>query len=122
MSRRELSYYLIVTEAESTNRIGIIVDISPQGFRLESQKPIPPGQIRRFRIDLSTGNGTLKSLMFVGRGKWYQPDYIDPTIYIVGFELTDMPPEDVRSYQRVFEEYSKQPEISGYNRNLYPWR
>jgi hypothetical protein len=122
MRRKDLSYYLPVTEPGSSVQIGIIVDVSPLGFKLESQKPILPGEILHFRIDLSGGIGPSKSVVFVGRSKWYHPDLIDPSTYIVGFEIMDMSPEEVHKFHRALEEYAKQPAITAINRNLYPWR
>jgi hypothetical protein len=122
LNRRDLSYYMPVAEVGSKQLVGIIVDISPGGFRLESPKPIPIDEVHNLHIDLTGGTGPLNSLVLTACSKWCNPDFIDPTSYIVGFEIMELSPEDALAYQRLFEEYTEQTKKSGYNRDLYPWR
>jgi hypothetical protein len=121
--RRDLSYYLPVAEAGTKNRVGVITDISQEGFKLEAKQPIPEGEIHRLRVDLNGGTGPLNALVLVGRSKWCQSDFIDPSSFDVGFEIVDPTPEQAISYQRLFEEYSEEQTENGYryNRNYYPW-
>lgn len=118
--RKNLSYYLPVSDVDSTKQIGILVDISPEGFKLDSPEPIPDGQVCHFRLYLTNAISTQDSLVFSGRSKWCRPDYINPSTYNVGFELVDMSPEDAQLFQNLFEKYGSKPQV--FNSHKYPWK
>jgi hypothetical protein len=105
IDRRNFSYYIPVTDAATTEQVGIMTDISLGGFKLDSQRPIPEGQVNRLRLNLTNEIASQESLVFVGRSKWCQPDYIDPSTYNVGFEVVNMTPSDAIIFQRMFEKY-----------------
>ena len=108
LNRRSFSYYMPVKDAESARQVGIMTDISLRGFKLDCRQPVPSGQVRRFRLDLTAEVAPRAFLEFAGRSKWCHPDYIEPSTYNVGFEIVDITPDDARSYQRVFEIYGSQ--------------
>jgi hypothetical protein len=103
--RKILSYYLPVLDAVSIKTLGIMTDISKGGFRVDSQEPIPAGQVNYLRLDVSIDIAAQAYLMFTSRSKWCHPDYINPSIYNVGFEIIDIEHEDALIYQRVSEKY-----------------
>ena len=122
MDRRNLLYYLQVTDATSTERVGIMVDISPGGFKLDSREPIPNGSINRLRVNITNDVASQASLVFAGRSKWCRPDHIEPSIYNVGFEVINLSPMDALIYQRVFEKYGSQTNAIGNNKDNYLWK
>ena len=124
IDRRNFSYYMPVTDAASTEQVGIMTDISLGGFKLDSREPIPSGQVNRLRLNLTNEIAPQASLVFLGRSRWCQPDYIDPSIYNVGFEVVNMPPGDTIIFQRMFEKYGSQADSSQTNsyQNNYLWK
>ena len=122
MERRNSSYYIPVADADSSKQIGIITDISLRGFKLDSQKPIPNGQVSHFRLGLTTEIAPRAFLEFSGRSRWCRPDDIEPSIYNVGFEIFNMPPGDALVYQRVFEKYGSPTIAIGNNNGNYLWK
>ena len=122
LDRRNFSYYLPVTDAESARQIGIMTDMSLGGFKLDSRQPIPNGQVNRLRLDLTYDLAPQPALVFAGRSKWCHPDSIDSSIYNVGFEIVNMLPEDKVIFQRVFERYGSQTNDTGNNIGNYLWK
>ena len=53
ISRRDFTYYMQVTNDLTKEVLGYLSDISTGGFKLDSQKPINPGQDFRVSIELT---------------------------------------------------------------------
>ena len=108
MERRDFSYYMSVSDAETDEHVGIMTDISLGGFKLDSRQPIPNGQLSHLRLELSDDITPQAGLDFFGRSKWCRPDYFGPSIYNVGFEIVNILPDDKIILQRVLERYGMQ--------------
>jgi len=106
MERRDFTYYMKVTDAASGNLLGYLVDISAGGFKLDCEKPIPSGKEFRLQLALSGDISTKTSMTFAARSIWSRPDYIDPTTFKVGFQITSIGPSDAEIFQRMFEKYA----------------
>jgi hypothetical protein len=122
IDRRTFSYYIPVTDAVSEERVGIMMDISLGGFRIDSKEPIPGGKINRLRLNLSEDIASQPFLKFAGRSIWCHPDYIDPSIYNVGFEIISLSPSDTLIYKRLFEKYGSQSDGIGKNNYDFLWK
>lgn len=91
---------------ESTGElVGHLVDISPDGFRLESTRPIRLNADYPIRIEVPTDVAAKPFMVFVARSRWSLPDRIDPTLYDAGFQIVDMNPGDTQVFQLIFEKY-----------------
>jgi PilZ domain len=121
MDRRNFSFYMPVTDADSSKQVGIMTDISLAGFKLDSRQPIPSGQMNRIRLDLSYDVAPRATLVLFGRSKWCHPDYVEPSTYNVGFEIVNMLPDEKVILQRVFESYGSQTNANGNNGENYLW-
>jgi PilZ domain len=108
MQRRDFSYYMPVSDAETAEHVGIMTDISLGGFKLDSRQPIPNGQLSHIRLELSYDLAPQAGLDLVGRSKWCHPDYVGPSIYNVGFEIVNILPDDKIILQRVLDKYGLQ--------------
>ena len=122
LDRRNFSYYMPVTDAETAEQVGIMTDISLGGFKLDSRQPIPNGQLNHLRLNLTYDLTPQAALKVFGRSKWCHPDYVDPSIYNVGFEIVNLAPDDKVILQRVFERYGLQNNGIGNNNGNYLWK
>jgi len=120
--RRDFSYYMPVTDADSSKQVGVMTDISLAGFKLDSRQPIPNGQVNRFRLDLTYDIAPQAALVLLGRSKWCHPDYVEPSIYNVGFEIVNMLPDEKVILKRVFERYGSKTNANGNNNENYLWK
>jgi hypothetical protein len=121
LERRDVALYLPVTEVDSNKRVGILVDISPEGFKLESPEPVASGQIIHLRLYFTKELGSQASVVFSGRSRWCHPDYIDPSTYNVGFEFINLSPQSAQHFQHLVEEYGAQSYYA-HNTYRYPWK
>jgi hypothetical protein len=119
--RRKFSYYMLVIDDTTGELVGHWTDISPGGFRLESLKPIPKDKDFRFRIDLTSEIANKSYMVFSARSRWCQKDAFDPNLYIVGFQVAKLPPDDFRIFKSMFEKYGSE-EKNANSSTDYLWR
>ncbi len=121
--RRRVSYYLPVTEPGSTRLLGVVMDISPKGFRLDTGEKIPVGQIKRFFIHMPDEVAPRSARTFHGCSRWCRQDDIDSASFTVGYEFVYVSQDNARFFQRLFEEYgSSSGESRESNSADYIWR
>ena len=85
--------------------VGHLVNISPEGFRLESMRPLPLETEFPLRIELPRDISEKSHMIFLARSKWCRPDKFDPTLFDTGFEIIEMLPEDADIFRAIFERY-----------------
>jgi len=88
--RKDFSYYMRLTDVDTGDLVGHLVDISTAGFKLDSQKALPIEKVYRFHLDLTSEVATKPFMVFKARSKWCQIDPLDPFVYNVGFELVEI--------------------------------
>jgi hypothetical protein len=121
ITRRKFSYYMLVFNDETGELVGHWIDISPGGFRLETLKPIPENRDFRFRIDLAGEISSQASLVFGARSRWCDRDPYDPNLYVAGFQVTKLTPDEHKIYARIFERYGSTDSNRNYTGD-YLWR
>ena len=103
--RKDFSYYMRLTDVETGQLVGHLVDISTGGFKLDSQKVLPIDKVFRFHLDLTSEVASKPFMVFKARSKWCQTDPFDPFVYNVGFELVEIAPSDLDIFKRIVEQY-----------------
>ena len=103
--RRDFSYYMQLTDTKTRTFIGHLADISTNGFKLDSDKPIPIGKEYHFHLALTSDVAKKSFILFSARSKWCQADAIDPFVFNVGFQILKINPEDYVIFKRIFELY-----------------
>lgn len=121
LSRRIFSYYMLVFDDKTGELVGHWTDISPGGFRLETVKPIPINVDFRLRIDLSGGIANKTFMVFGARSRWCRKDDFDPNLYVAGFQIAKLPPDDSRIYKSMFEKYGSQSNNGNFTTD-YLWK
>ncbi len=91
--------------------VGHLVNISREGFRLESLRPIPVNRDYPLRIELPRDITDKPYMVFVARSKWCKPDKIDPTLFDAGFEIVEMTPGDAEIFRMIFERYGSLEDV-----------
>jgi PilZ domain len=85
--------------------IGHLSDISPRGFKLDSQKVLTINKDYAIRLDLTSEIANRSCIIFVARVMWGQPDPMNPTEYIEGFQIVSISPGEQEIFQRIVEKY-----------------
>jgi hypothetical protein len=121
LTRRKFSYYLLAFDDKTGELVGHWTDISPGGFRLETLKPVPQDADFRFRIELSGEISRKGAMIFNARSRWCQQDSFDPNLYVAGFQIANLPPDDSKIFARIFERYGSKVS-NGNSTNNYLWK
>ncbi len=106
--RRKISYYVPVSEPGTKKFLGVVLDISSKGFKLDGQPKTPDGAVRRFYINLLDDLAPESARTFTARSKWCRPDRFDPTSFVVGYEFINISEENAAFFQQLFEAYGSQ--------------
>jgi hypothetical protein len=104
-NRRKFGYYMRVIDNTTSERVGYIADISPRGFKMDSQKPFTVNKDYTMRLDLSSDISDRSFIIFIARSKWSKPDPTDPTTNVDGFQIVNISPHDEEIFMRIFEKY-----------------
>jgi hypothetical protein len=107
INRRKFGYFMRVIDNKTQKILGYLSDISPKGFKLESQKALTIHMDYSLRLDLTTDIVDKACINFVARAMWCQPDPINPNEYIQGFQIVSMSPNDQEIFKFIVEKYSK---------------
>ncbi|MEJ2032688.1 MAG: PilZ domain-containing protein [Deltaproteobacteria bacterium] len=89
LKRRHLIYYLEVHNQESGELLGHLVDITTQGIKLVSKKPLVPDKVYHLQMTLPEGYFRDKEIRFTARVLWTSND-VNPDFYDAGFEVSQM--------------------------------
>jgi hypothetical protein len=120
LDRRTFSYYMRLLDEDTGELVGHLADISTGGFRLDSTKPVPTEKEFRLHIDLSGEVANIPFMTFGARSKWCKIDHIDKSLYNVGFQITDITPDNLEIFSRMFERYGSKS--NNKNNFDYLWR
>ena len=103
IKRRHLIYYLRVTDSNTGNLMGHLVDINTQGIMLMSEEQIEPGTV--FSMSASWHNLDQKeeSVQFKAESRWCKKD-VNPTFYLTGYKLMDVSYEAFGTIQDLIED------------------
>ena len=120
--RRTFSHYMRLMHENTGELVGHLVNISREGFRLESVRAIPVNRDFPIRIELPRDITEKPYMVFIARSKWCRPDRIDPTLFDAGFEIIQMTPSDAEIFRQIFERYGTMNDDSDEERADYLWR
>ena len=105
IERRSISYYMRIVDAQANQLIGHLADISVKGLKMDSQKPLPVGKKYRLRLNTTADVADKDFIEFEACSKWCQLDPIEPVLFDIGFEITEIDPHDVGIVQNIVDKY-----------------
>jgi hypothetical protein len=94
-----------VVDTSNQECIGYLSDVSSQGFKLESPKPISPDVIYSLRLDLTSAISSRSYIILQAKSVWSHGDPILPNEYVHGFQILSIAPDDQVIFQRIIENY-----------------
>jgi hypothetical protein len=103
--RRNLIYYIPVIETETHHTLGRMADISPKGFKLDSEYQIPVGKDYHLGLNTTPEIADIDFIGFVARSKWCQSDTIEPCQYYIGFDIIDIAPHAAEIVESIVDKY-----------------
>ncbi len=104
--RKYLLYYMRVFDIDSQSPLplGNLVDITPKGAMLVSEKPLPVDVIFHLRLEVTDDVAEKPFIEFGAKSLWCKPD-VDPHFYNTGFKILDLSSEDAKIVQRIVDVY-----------------
>jgi hypothetical protein len=106
VKRRSISYYMRVIDAGTNQIIGHLADITLQGLKMDSQKPIPFPRDFRLRIYTTEDVSDKDYVEFLASTRWCEQDPMEPGLFIVGFEIIRIDPHDAEIVKRIVDKYT----------------
>jgi len=102
--RKNLVYYLKVTDTEANQPMGHAVNISNQGVMLIINKSIEPESLFQLKMSLPEEIQGSRYFEFSGMSRWCRQDE-DPDYYNVGFQFANVSTKGVQLIDRLIEKY-----------------
>jgi hypothetical protein len=110
--RRSLAYYMLVVDANTEESIGRLIDLTSDGFLMDSTKQLPVAQVFHMRVETMADVTEKNFITFTARCQWCMPDAIEPNMYDAGFQITEIALEDAEILKRIAEKYAAQDGFS----------
>ncbi|MDK1028818.1 MAG: PilZ domain-containing protein [Anaerolineae bacterium] len=108
INRKDFSYYLQLIDSETQELLGHLVNISSDGFKIDSQGPIETDKEYQIQMELTSEVADKPSITFYATCKWCKQDVLDPFVYNAGFHLNNISPEDMKIVESIMEKYGKE--------------
>ena len=102
--RRDLIFYSRVSDGKSGRALGYLINITPQGAMILSEKLQDVDLEVELHIELPEGLSNLREMVIPARSRWCQPD-INPEFYDVGFMFLEISKEYTELILKMVEEY-----------------
>jgi hypothetical protein len=102
--RRDLIFYSRVSDGMTGRALGYLLNITPEGAMILSEKPLEANLEVELHIELPDEMSDLREMVIPARSRWCQPD-INPEFYDVGFVFLKMTEEYTGLILRLVEEY-----------------
>ena len=102
--RRHLIFHLRVFDRDSNQKLGHVVDISPEGLMLVSEQPIPTDTSFNLRMQLPDENDTPRDHEFEARSVWSNND-IKPQFYDTGFQVLQASDKHMELVEHLVDDY-----------------
>ncbi len=112
LKRRSLTYYMLVLDANSREMLGHLVDITPIGLMMDSQKPLPLENDYLLRLDTMPDVADKDYIKFTARSKWCLPDVVEPYLYDIGFSIIDISSHDAKIIRQISDKYAARDNFS----------
>ncbi|MFO1372504.1 MAG: PilZ domain-containing protein [Candidatus Competibacteraceae bacterium] len=104
LKRWYLVLYLRVYKEETDELLGHIVDVSKDGMRLVSDKPIPLKQTFRLWVDVPRESASRQRIKLEAESLWCGKD-VNPDFYDTGFRILNIGTQALLQLQLLIEEF-----------------
>ena len=102
--RISLHYYLKVSETNSQEHLGYMIDVSEEGFKLLSERHIPTGSELVCSLHLPEVLNDRKEISFKARACWSGKD-VNPDYYASGYHIDEIEPDGETVIAIIIEQY-----------------
>jgi hypothetical protein len=104
VKRRHLLYYLQVFTAGERRPVGHVVDITPDGVMLMTEREMAPGETLDLQMMLPGDPGEAVELQFKATSLWCRRD-LNPDFWDVGFKTEGLPRKEAGIIETLIDDY-----------------
>ena len=94
--RWQLVNYLRLYNADDSQLLGHLVNITTEGIMLISETPLPTDTVFNLKMDLPSNQGNTQTISLNAHTVWTKPD-VDPYFHCTGLQLLDCPEESINA-------------------------
>ena len=102
--RASLIYYPTIRNLVDGEVLGYLIDLSIEGMKLLSEKPIETERYYRLSIEVQSEVAAPRELAIEAKALWCSPD-INPDFHDTGFVFRNMTPAAQKVILRLMQEY-----------------
>jgi len=102
--RKYLMFNARVFDTVTGKLIGQLLDVTPGGLMLLSERAVAPDTAYTLRLELTGGNSDVSFIELEARSRWCRRD-VDPAFYCAGFQITALSPEAAGVIRHIIEAY-----------------
>ena len=102
--RKDLIFYSRVSDGKGGRVLGYLLNITPEGAMILSEKPLEVNWEVELHIELPDDLSDLREMVIPARSRWCQPD-INPEFYDTGFAFLKTSEKYTGLILRLVEEY-----------------
>lgn len=106
VERKRLAYYIRVSDNDTGQIIGQVIDINRNGLSLDMTKLMPLERDFNLRLDLMDASFEKLFISFTARTKWQRTDPINPGYFNMGFQIVKIAKEDQMVIERIERKYA----------------
>ncbi len=105
LKRWHLIYYLRVFDLDTDSLLGHLVDITTEGMKMVSEKPVPPERDFQLRMEVPQESSASEEVLFKAHSLWCSKD-TNPDFYATGFRLLNPEREAVNIIRALIDDLS----------------
>ncbi len=104
VKRRHLIYYLRVFDRTNGRQVGHLVDLTPEGMMVMSERPIRVGRTISLRMTLPGEGGREQTVEFDATSLWTAAD-VNPDFYDTGFKFEKISKRHLAQIETLIDDY-----------------
>jgi hypothetical protein len=102
--RKKFSLYIRVLDDDTQEQVGHMVEVSPDGFKLETSTALPLDKDYYLRVELTPELADRPFIIFIARSRWCKTGIL-PNLYHCGFQIVEIMPDDKEIFQNIVRKY-----------------
>jgi len=92
--------YLRVTDRNTDEQVGRVIDLTTEGIRLVSEQPIGIDQIYQLKMIVPQSDGPTEEVVFDADSIWHKSD-VNPDFFDTGMKINNLSPRGVEVIEKV---------------------
>jgi hypothetical protein len=104
LKRRHLIYYLRIFDRATGRLLGHLVDLTPDGMMMMSERPVRVGRTVGLRMVIPGTAASDQTIEFDATSKWTSQD-VNPDFYDTGFELSGITRKQLARIETLIDDF-----------------